>query len=123
MIVVDSTGWIEYFTNGILADDFARYLDNLSQIFTPTIILYEVYKIVKRERGEQEALIAAGQLLKTNIVTLDSNMAMVAADYSLRFSLPMADAIVYATAIEKNCTLITSDEHFANLDNVTYIAE
>ncbi|MDQ7825873.1 MAG: type II toxin-antitoxin system VapC family toxin [Candidatus Eremiobacteraeota bacterium] len=121
MRVIDSTGWIEYFIAGPHADEYEEYLDDLSTIYTPTIILYEVYKKVKKEKGEENALIAISQLMKTRTVPLDSNLALLAADFSVRHSLPMADAIVYATTIEKNCTLITSDEHFAALDRVIYV--
>jgi len=34
----------------------------------------------------------------------------------------MVDAIVYVTAVEKNCKVITSDTHFKKLDNVIFVA-
>jgi len=46
---------------------------------------------------------------------------LLAADVSLAHNLPMADAIVYATAKIENVKLITSDEHFVGLDSVEYI--
>lgn len=121
MIIVDSIGWIEYFANGALADVYEKYLLDPDQIVTPSIIFYEVYKKVKRERGEENALTAAAQLMKTEIVPLDSNLALLAGDCSLSNSLPMADAIIYATALHKGCTVVTSDEHFKDLDNVIFI--
>jgi toxin FitB len=121
MITVDSAGWVEYFANGPLADDYEKYLDNPEQIVTPVIILYEVYKKVKREQGEENALIAAAQLMKTQIVPFDATLALLAADCSITCALPMADAIVYATALQMKCTVVTSDEHFRNLDNVIFI--
>jgi len=33
----------------------------------------------------------------------------------------MADAIVYATAMEENCKVITSDAHFKGLDETVII--
>lgn len=33
----------------------------------------------------------------------------------------MADAIVYATAIEKNCKVVTGDMHFKGLDKIVFI--
>ena len=49
MIVVDSSGWVEFFTDGPLADDYASKLRNLSAVMTPVIVLYEVYKRLKRD--------------------------------------------------------------------------
>ena len=44
MVVVDSSGWIEYFTDGHKASAYARYLKDLGKVITPVIVLYEVYK-------------------------------------------------------------------------------
>jgi hypothetical protein len=44
VIVIDSSGWIEFFTDGPLAEEYARRLRDLRSIVTPTVILYEVYK-------------------------------------------------------------------------------
>ena len=49
-LVVDSSGWIEFFTNGKLAAKYTGHLKNPEKILTPTIVLYEVYKNIKRER-------------------------------------------------------------------------
>lgn len=59
MILVDSSGWIEFFTGGSQAARYAPYLTEPSQVITPTVVVYEVYKIIKRERTEEEALLAA----------------------------------------------------------------
>jgi uncharacterized protein with PIN domain len=62
MIIVDSCGWLEWFTNGKLADSYEKHLVDQENILMPAIILYEVYKVLKREVGEEKALLAAGYL-------------------------------------------------------------
>jgi hypothetical protein len=52
MIIVDSCGWLEWFTDGKLADEYKEYLAT-PDILMPAIILYEVYKVLKREVGEE----------------------------------------------------------------------
>jgi len=121
MIVIDSSGWIEYFTDGPLSAEFVKYLKDFTKIVTPTIILYEVYKKVRKERTEEDALLAVSLISRTSIIPLRESTSLLAADLSLKHSLPMADAIVYATALEENCKVITSDIHFKGLDNVTII--
>lgn len=68
MILIDSFGWIEYFTDGPLADKFANYVETASPTNTlaPTIVIYEVYKVIKREAGEDKALEAYAQLKNTH---------------------------------------------------------
>jgi hypothetical protein len=58
MVIVDSSGWLEWFTGGRLADTYQKYLADQGKLLVPTIILYEVYKILKREVGEEKALLA-----------------------------------------------------------------
>ncbi len=121
MIVVDSSGWIEYFTEGPNARRYGRYLEKPSDLVTPTIVLYEVYKLIKRERTEEEALLAAAQIQKTRIVPLSESLSLAAADLSLERRLAMADAIVYATAQAEGAELVTGDRDLKGLPGVTYL--
>lgn len=121
MIVVDSSGWIEFFTGGANAGKYGVYLEKTSQVVTPTVVLYEVYKLVKRERTEEEALLAIAQIQKTRLVPLSESLALAAADVSLEFRLAMADSIMYATARAENAELVTSDKDLQGLPGVTYV--
>ncbi|HEV2856409.1 MAG TPA: type II toxin-antitoxin system VapC family toxin [Thermoanaerobaculia bacterium] len=120
MKVIDSSGWLEFFADGPLAEQYASHLVDFSQILTPVIVLYEVYKRIKRERSEEDALVAAAQLRRTRIVPVTETAAMKAADLSLDHQLAMADAIVYATAILHDATVVTSDSDFESLPGVIY---
>jgi predicted nucleic acid-binding protein len=121
MHLVDSSGWIEFFTDGPLASEYSKYLKNLTKIVTPTIVLYEVYKKIRKERTEEDALFAVSLINRTSVIPLNESIALLAADLSLKHSLPMADAIVYATALEENCKVVTSDTHFKGLDKVVFV--
>src|SRR5712692_5780322 len=113
MIVVDSSGWIEFFTGGANAGAYESYLEKASQLVTPTVVLYEVYKLIKRERTEEEALLAVAQIQKTRLVPLSESVALAAADLSLELRLAMADSIVYATARAESAELVTGDKDLA----------
>ena len=121
MKVVDSSGWVEFFTGGPLAEAYAGHLKNSQEVVTPTVVVYEVYKLIKRERGEEEALTAAAQMGKTHVVPLTDRIALTAADASLSHRLAMADAVVYATALVEGASLVTSDSDLASLPGVTYL--
>jgi predicted nucleic acid-binding protein len=120
VILVDSSGWIEFFTGGSNAPRYGSYLEKTSTVITPTIVLYEVYKLVRRERSEEEALVAVAQMHKTRMVPLSDSLAL-AADVSLEFRLAMADSIVYATARAEDAELVTSDADLRNLPGVTFL--
>lgn len=42
MNLVDSSGWLEYYTNGTRADDYAPYLEDTANLITPAIVVFEV---------------------------------------------------------------------------------
>ncbi|MBS0172084.1 MAG: type II toxin-antitoxin system VapC family toxin [Nitrospira sp.] len=120
-ILLDSSGWIEFFTGGPLADRYAAYFSSRYEIITPTIVLYEVYKKIKRERGEETATLFSGRLHSTEVVQLTESIAYLAADVSLRHGLAMADAIVYATAQDQNADVVTGDADLKDLPGVIYV--
>lgn len=120
-VLIDSSGWIEFFVDGPLADRYATYLSTRYEVVTPTIVLYEVYKKVKRERGEETALSIAGRLNATQVIPLTDSLAYLAADLSLRHGLAMADAIIYATAQDQGAEVITGDADLKDLPGVRYL--
>lgn len=123
MIVLDSSGWLEFFGDGPLADEYAARLRRPQQILTPTVALYEVYKWIKRERSEEEALVAVATMQKTRVIPLTDDVALAAADISLANRLAMADAIMLATARAHNAELLTSDSDFNGIAGVTVLAK
>ena len=120
-VLIDSSGWIEFFVGGPLAERYAAYLTPSAKIVTPTIVLYEVYKKIKRERGEDLALLVAGRLNTTEVIPLTDSLALNAADISLRHGLAMADAIVYATSRHQEAQIITGDADLKDLPGVIYV--
>ena len=121
MNVVDSSGWLEYFADGINADFFAPAIIDVSNLVVPSVIIYEVFKKVFQQRGENEALQAVAIMYQGLVVELDIKIALTAARISLDLKLPMADSIIYATAKAYNAILWTQDSHFQDIQNVRYI--
>ena len=88
MISVDSYGWIERFTEGPKASQYNRVIDasKPDEIVTSVVVIYEVYRRVKKIKGEQVALEAVAALSQTRIVDLDKTLSLEAADLSLQNS-------------------------------------
>jgi len=118
--VIDTCGWIEWLTNGKLADVYAPYFAQIEKVIVPTLIQYELYKWICRERDTGTALKIIGLTEKGTVAQLDSNIALYAADLSREHNLAMADAIVYATSLKYNALLITSDKHFHALPQIKF---
>ena len=120
MSLVDTCGWIEYLANGKLKPSFTNYLAKESELVIPTIIQFELYKWICRERDESLALNVIGVTERGTVVSLDTNLALMAADCAQQYHLAMADSIIYACAQLYEVELITCDEHFKTLPNVIY---
>ena len=123
MILIDSYGWIEYFTEGPLADSYSFYVEkaNSENCVTPTIVVYEVYKKIRSLLGEQKALEAYAQISRTRIIELTTTIALKAADISTNLKLGTADSIILATAQGCDAEVVTSDEHMKDLKHIKFI--
>jgi len=123
LILIDSYGWIEYFAEGPLADKYAQFIEEASpeNTVTPTIVIYEVYRKIKRVKGEEKALEAYAQISRTRIIELTESLSLEAADISLKIGIGMADSIIVATAKAYKAEIITSDRHLKEVENVKFI--
>jgi predicted nucleic acid-binding protein len=120
MNVVDSSAWLEFFADGPNAGEFALPLADRTALVVPTITIYEVFKVVCRQRGEDAALQAVALMQQGRMVELSPSLAMLAARTSLELSLPMADSIILTTARQHEALLWTQDDHFSDLPGVRY---
>ena len=123
MNVVDSSAWLEFFADGPNARVFAEPLEQTDLLLVPSVCLYEVFKIVLRQRGEAAALQAVALMRQGLVVELTERIALLAAELSLREELPMADSIILATARLHDAHIWTQDSDFKGLEDVTYVAK
>ena len=121
MNVVDSSGWLEYFADGANADFFAPAIEKVGELIVPTISLYEVFKRILQQRGEDSALQAVAAMQQGLVVDVDASIAIHAAKMSASLRIPMADSIILTTARMYNAVVWTQDADFKGLDGVQYI--
>jgi len=120
MNVVDSSAWLSYFAGDKNADNFAKPIENVEQLILPTIILYEVFKCVLREKDESSALQAVAHMQQAKIIPLDSLLSIESAQSGCKYNLPLADSIIYTVTLKYNAILWTQDSHFSELKKVKY---
>ena len=120
MNVVDSSGWLEYFANGVNAAFFKEPIQNTQELVVPTISLYEVFKRILQQRGETEALQAVSFMILGTTAELTTALALHAAKISDELGIPMADSIMLATAREYDAVLWTQDSDFRDLVGVQF---
>jgi predicted nucleic acid-binding protein len=123
MNIIDSSGWLEYFSDGPNAHSFLEPLNDSASLIVPVIAIYEVFKVVLREATENEALQVVAAMQKGKVVDLNAQIAMNASKLSLQYNLPMADSIILATAQAYKCVIWTQDADFQDIENVKYFAK
>jgi toxin FitB len=120
MNLVDSCGWLEYFADGPNADFFAPAIEDVGNLIVPTICLFEVFKRVIQQRGEDAALQAVALMHQGSIVDLTATLALSAAKLGAELKLPLADSIILATARLHRALIWTQDDDFQAIEGVRY---
>lgn len=120
MNVVDSSAWLSYFAGDNNAGKFATPIEDIENLLIPSITLTEVFKCILRQRGEDAALQVVAHMQQGKVVALDDALAIDAAVVGLKYKLPLADSIIYATASKFNAVVWTQDADFKALPGVQY---
>ena len=98
MNLVDTCGWIEWLSDGKLQSSFAKYLKDTPKLIIPTIVQYELFEWVCREKDEACALDIIGVTEASTVIPLDTSIAILAAKLSRQHKLAMADSLILASA-------------------------
>jgi toxin FitB len=120
MNLVDSSGWLAFFSEGKNAAVFGIPIQNIDSLLVATIVMYEVFKLLLRESGEQNAIIAIAHMQLGNSLDFTPDLSIAASRISLDYKLPMTDSIILASAQSSNAIVWTQDEHFKGIKNVKY---
>jgi toxin FitB len=123
MNIVDSSLWIEYFLENDIDQSVIDAIKDTDNLYIPVISLYEVYKKFLSIGDEGKANIAVNIMQNADVIGINPQLAVLAAKLGKQYKLPMADSIIYATAVLWDAELYTQDKHFENLDRVHYFSK
>jgi predicted nucleic acid-binding protein len=98
----------------------APAIENSGDLMVPSITLYEVYKKLLTERGEEYALDVVSYMQTGTVIELTAGLSLAAAHISRKHKLPMADSIIYATTLHYAAILFTCDNHFKDIVGIRY---
>jgi predicted nucleic acid-binding protein len=121
MVLVDTSAWIEWLIGSPTGEALSARLPQQSDWLVPTMVQLELAKWLTREVGEDKAdqVIAFTQVCQ--VVPLDTEIALAAADACRTHKLATADAIIFATARARGAPLLTCDAHFEGLPGVDFM--
>lgn len=118
--LLDSSAWIECLDDGPNTRHFGPILRKLPDLIVPAIVLTEVRKAVLRQRSKEKAQAVTDSMLSAIVVDLDPALATRAADLFIQHKLPLADSLIYATALAHKATVWTQDAAFKGLPHAKY---
>jgi predicted nucleic acid-binding protein len=93
--------------------------DSSKTTYASTISIYEVYKLTISEEDRTVAEIRVNSMKKEfTIIDVDPTIAEEAARISHRVKVPMADALIMATARKLRVPCATDDPHFTEVKRI-----
>jgi len=103
--------------------DFVKKLrgifDDSRNAFASSITLYEVYKLSISQEDRTVTEVRVNSIKKEfTIVNVDPEIAEEAARISHRVKVPMADALIMATARKLRVPCATDDPHFTEVKRI-----
>jgi len=91
-----------------LVSTLSRYISSLT--------VYEIYKLSLESEGKQTADLRVDLLRQDfTVVNVDWELAKKAALVWKKYHVPMADAVIAATAMRLRAFCVTNDEHFLKM--------
>jgi predicted nucleic acid-binding protein len=123
MNLVDSSGWIEYLQDTPRADLFAAAIEERSRLLVPTIALFEVHRVLSRSLPADLVNRCLDVMRLGRVLDLTDARAIAASHIAAQHKLAMADAAMYAIALEFGASFWTQDVDYHGLPGVRYQAK
>ena len=123
MRVVDTSAWIEAITDTAVGNRLKAEIPAPDDCAVPTLVQHELAKWLAREQSPEDAEKLIAYTMTCQVIPLDTEIALRAAELGRTHGLSTADAIIYATALQLDADLLTCDGHFEGLAQVRYIAK
>lgn len=120
MNIVDASGWIEFFLAGANGPTFKPVIENTRELLVSSVNMYEVHRVLSRKLPVELRDMCLEVMRRAPVIELNDERAIAASELSLKHGLAMADAAMYAIALEHKAVLWTQDADYQGLKGVKY---
>ena len=81
-----------------------------------SIVIHEVYRLALQKEGRQVARLRTELLSKDfEVIPVDEKLAVASAELRHKYSIPLADSVIVATAIALKAVCVTDDPHISRI--------
>lgn len=117
--LLDSSVWLEYLIHG----KYKELIETQEILYLSSLSLFEIKRKLTRDKFNEKEIIKALEYVKkrTLLVLVSAEISEKAVELSLQHELGAMDALIYASAIIQQAILLTCDNDFRNLSNVTIL--
>jgi predicted nucleic acid-binding protein len=120
--VLDTSALLAFMTGEDGADQVEKILlGKENRLFIPWAVLFEVYYITKRTRGEKEAdrrFVLIKELPASILWQMEEPEVLTAARIKAQFRISFADSIIAATAFRLDAILVHKDPEYERLSGM-----
>lgn len=112
--LLDSSIWVDFFFNG----NHKKIIEGEESLLISALSLFEIKKKLTLGKLREEHIFKSLEFLKRRsiIIPVNADLAEKAVEISVKEKVPMADSIIYVTALEHECKVMTLDNHFRKLE-------
>ena len=114
-ILPDSYALIEFFKGSKKGEQVRKHLRKGEVILSPICIYEILYNIGKYHSKKMAEEFHRSLRTHYEIVPVDEDIAVLAAEIRRKYKMPMADCLIYATAKAHKARLISGCSHFKGL--------
>lgn len=123
MKLADTCVWIEALADTPTGAQYKALLRDKNNLLVSTLVVFELRKWALRTLNESAADQVMVLVLDATVVAPDASISLHAAELAVLHRLHAFDALIYATALSQNATLVSCDAHFRDLPQVEYFAK
>lgn len=116
---IDSSIWLAYILEGKHKD----ILESSELLLISVLSLFEIHKKLLKIDTSKDLINSFISFIKKKsiIINVDEKIIEKAVIFSYENNLPSIDALIYASSIENESSLLTSDNDFRGLKNVVFL--
>ncbi len=123
--MLDSSAWIEYFSGSKSSEKIKDLIEKNNTTVTSILSIAEISDKFSREKERFDKFLAfiknMSSVVNITILSCADSGKLKAEQRTVKKKFSLADAIIYLSAKENSCTLITFDHDFENMENVEVI--
>ena len=117
--LLDSSIWLEYLIHG----KYKEIIETQETLYISSLSLFEIKRKLTRDKFNEIQIIKALEYVKkrTLIIRVSAEISEKAVELSLQHTLGAMDALIYASALIQQAILLTCDNDFRALKEVTIL--